>query len=117
MEVIIPNKNYFSIGEAAQITGVKPYVLRYWESQFKLLRPIRRESGQRSYTRKDIELILEIKEILRNKEFTIAGAKKHLQEEARKKDKQLQLDLTQEATYTTLLKEVKKELTEILKLL
>ncbi|MFH1258824.1 MAG: MerR family transcriptional regulator [Elusimicrobiota bacterium] len=117
MDVIIPNKSYFSIGEVTKITGVKHYILRYWESEFKLLRPIRRESGQRRYTRRDLELIIRIKEILQQKGHTIAGAKKLIQEENRNKNQQLQLDIFHDATYLTLLKEVKKELSDLLKIM
>ena len=75
----IPNKLFFKIGEVAQLTGTKPHVLRYWESEFKMLRPAKGESGQRIYRRKDVELIFSIKQLLYEENFTIAGAKKQLQ--------------------------------------
>ena len=75
----IPDKLFFKIGEVAQLTGTKPHVLRYWESEFKLLRPAKGESGQRIYRRKDVELIFSIKQLLYEENFTIAGAKKQLQ--------------------------------------
>jgi DNA-binding transcriptional MerR regulator len=77
----IPDKMFFRIGEVGRITGVKPYVLRYWESEFKLLKPIKNKAGQRIYRRREIETILSIKNLLYKKKFTIAGAKKHLAEE------------------------------------
>ena len=78
----IPDKMFFRIGEVGRITGVKPYVLRYWESEFKLLKPIKNKAGQRIYRRREIETILEIKSLLYKKKFTIAGAKKHLAQES-----------------------------------
>jgi DNA-binding transcriptional MerR regulator len=81
--VKIPDKMFFRIGEVGRITGVKPYVLRYWESEFKLLKPIKNKAGQRIYRRREIETVLDIKNLLYKKKFTIAGAKKHLSEESR----------------------------------
>lgn len=76
----IPEQTYFNIGEASRITQTPPHTLRYWESEFKLLRPVRRESGHRRYTRKDLELIFDIKELLHDRKMTLAGAKKALLE-------------------------------------
>lgn len=84
LETILPPQTYFSIGEVSQLTLVKPYVIRYWESQFGALRPPRRESGQRKFTQKEVNLILRIKDLLHGKRFTIAGAKRILQQEARR---------------------------------
>ena len=78
----IPDKMFYRIGEVGRITDVKPYVLRYWESEFKLLRPIKNKAGQRIYRRRDIETILDIKSLLYKKKYTIAGAKKKLSDEA-----------------------------------
>ena len=113
----IPDKNFFSIGEASKITGVKPYILRYWESEFKLLRPARRESGHRKYTRNDLELIGEIKELLYEKKFSIAGAKKYLLDERKNKREQLRLDLEKDSAAISALKETKKTIKEIVKIL
>jgi len=77
-DIHIPDKLFFRIGEVSEIVGVEPHVLRYWESEFKTLRPTRVGSRRRLYRRKDIELILKIKELLYEKKFTIAGAKKAL---------------------------------------
>ena len=74
----IPDKLYFKIGEVAKITGVKPHVLRYWESEFKVVRPIKSKSNQRLYRKKDVESILMIKNMLYNERYTIAGAKRRL---------------------------------------
>jgi len=75
---VIPDKLYFKIGEVSQVTGVEPYVLRYWESEFRIVSPERSRSKQRLYTRKDVELILEIKRLLYHERYTIEGAKKRL---------------------------------------
>ena len=75
----IPNKLYFPIREVAQITGVEPYVLRFWEREFPALRPVKGDSGHRRYRRKDIEAVLEIKQLLYEQGFTIAGARTQLQ--------------------------------------
>ena len=72
----IPDKLFYSIGEAAAIAGVKPHVLRYWENEFSSLQPQKNESGQRVYRRKDIETILHIKNLLYKEGYTIAGARK-----------------------------------------
>src|ERR1044072_373089 len=93
LETLLPPQTYFSIGEVSQLTQVKPYVIRYWESQFGSLRPPRRESGQRKFTQKEVNTILRIKELLHDKRFTIAGAKRVLQLEARRGTAQLKLEL------------------------
>jgi len=74
----IPEKRYFRIGEVSAITGIEPYVLRYWETEFAQISPTRSRSGQRLYRRQDIEAILEIKHLLYKERFTIAGAKQYL---------------------------------------
>jgi len=88
----IPDKLYFKIGEVAKITGVKPHVLRYWESEFKVVRPIKSKSNQRLYRKKDVESILMIKNMLYNERYTIAGAKRRLKKVA-SDSRQRQLDL------------------------
>ncbi|MFH1113361.1 MAG: MerR family transcriptional regulator [Pseudomonadota bacterium] len=80
MAIAIPEKQYFKIGEVSEILDVEPYVLRYWESEFKILKPTRTRARQRLYHKKDLELLLEIKHLLYDEKFTIAGAKKRLQE-------------------------------------
>ncbi len=76
----IPDKLYFKIGEVADITGVKPYVLRYWESEFKMVNPSKSRSRQRLYRKSDVELIFRIKELLYEERYTINGARKKLKE-------------------------------------
>ena len=74
----IPDKLFFKIGEVAAIADTKPHVLRYRETEFGILRPVKNTSGQRVYRRRDVEVVLEIKRLLHQERFTIAGAKKHL---------------------------------------
>lgn len=74
----IPDKRYFKIGEVCAITGVKQHVLRYWESEFRILHPQRAQSKQRLYRRADVETVLTIKRLLKDEGFTISGAKKAL---------------------------------------
>jgi DNA-binding transcriptional MerR regulator len=74
----IPDKLYFKIGEVSQLVGVEPYVLRYWESEFPGLSPRKSNSGQRMFRRKDVEMLLNIKQLLYEKKFTIEGARKAL---------------------------------------
>ncbi len=74
----IPNKLYFRIGDVSRIAGVKPYVLRYWETEFPAIGPKKSGSNHRLYRRKDVELILDIKRLLYQERYTIEGARKHL---------------------------------------
>ena len=76
--VDVPDKLYFKIGEVARLVGVKPYVLRYWESEFSVLRPGKTRSRHRLYRRKDVETLLEIRRLLYAEGYTIAGAKRRL---------------------------------------
>ncbi len=93
MDIEIPDKLYFKIGEVAEITGVKPHVLRYWESEFGVFRPAKSNSKQRLYRRKDIELVLRLKDLLYRQGFTIAGARKRLREEGAGGKDQMDLPL------------------------
>ena len=68
-------KLYYSIGEVSKLVGLKPYVLRYWETEFKQLTPPKNRAGNRTYRQKDIDLILKIKDLLHGKKFTIEGAR------------------------------------------
>jgi DNA-binding transcriptional MerR regulator len=115
----IPDKLFFRIGEVSQIVGVEPYVLRYWESEFKGLSPKKSSSGQRMFRRKDVELLLEIKHLLYDKKFTIEGARKAL---AERSSRPAVITAAPEAQTELFPKPdplpgIKRELTEILKLL
>ena len=75
---MIPDKSYFRIGEVSRILDVEPYVVRFWESEFKVIRPERSRSDHRVYRRKDVENLMLIKRLLYNEGYTIAGAKRQL---------------------------------------
>jgi len=79
----IPDKLYFRIGEVARLAGVKAYVLRYWEQEFRALAPRKSGTNRRLYRRKDVELVLEIKHLLHEKRYTIEGARKLLEAKPR----------------------------------
>ncbi len=109
MTVTIPDKVYFRIGEVGRILGVEPYVIRYWESEFKSVRPARTRSDQRLYKRADIEELLKIKNLLYKEKFTIAGAKKRLYSRSN--------DQSTEEVEEQLLADIKKELQSIRRIL
>ncbi len=122
----IPDKLYFRIGEVSRLAGIKPYVLRFWETEFNSLGPKKSGKGHRLYRRKDVELVLEIKRLLYEKRYTIEGARRYLDTRTRevaprpadgtaKKAGRSQGDLFHDAA--PLLQEIRKELTEILALL
>ena len=115
----IPNKLYFKIGEVSEITGIKPYVLRYWESEFNIVKPSKTRTNQRLYRRKEVELILEIKRLLYDEKFTIAGAKQVLMERSRrragKSHQQLTMDFNREE-FDEILRKIKKDVLEIKKI-
>ena len=83
----IPEKLYFKIGEVCDLVGVQAHVLRYWETEFPQLSPQKNRSGQRSYRRRDVEISMRIKELLYDDMYTIAGARKKLQNELREPPK------------------------------
>ncbi len=74
----IPDRLFFRIGEVSNLTRTKPYVLRYWETEFPMLKPSKSRTGHRLYRRQDVETIFEIKRLLYERGFTIEGARKHL---------------------------------------
>jgi len=74
----IPEKHLFRVGEVSRLTATKPFVLRYWESNFPTLRPVKSPAGHRLYRREDVETVFEIKRLLYDEGFTIAGARKHI---------------------------------------
>ena len=119
----IPDKLYFPIREAAQIIGVEPYVLRFWEKEFPNFRPSKQGSGHRRYRRKDIETALEIKKLLYEQGFTIAGARNQLQNAGHRNrsasipTKERQPSLPLKDSPGSLLGRIRGELNEILTLL
>ena len=87
----IPNKLYFRIGEVSKLIGVEPYVLRYWESEFPDIKPSKSKSGQRLYKRRDVEMLLKIKELLYEERYTINGARKRLKDVGKGDEKEVSL--------------------------
>jgi DNA-binding transcriptional MerR regulator len=86
---------YYRIGEVSRLTGLKQHVLRYWESEFKVIKPYKGGSLQRLYRKKDLDLILKIKKLLYEDGFTIAGAKKKIRDLERAANKQMKLRLVE----------------------
>jgi len=105
-------KLYYRIGEVEQITAVPAYVLRYWESEFKLLRPKKNPAGQRLYRPRDVELVQRIKALLYDERLTLEGAKKRLLAESRKAGQQMDLGL-REANYADALRRTRDRLTAL----
>jgi DNA-binding transcriptional MerR regulator len=119
----IPDKLYFRIGEVSRLAGIKPYVLRFWETEFSSLGPKKSGKGHRLYRRKDVELVLEIKRLLYDKRYTIEGARKFLDARSREVTKPAsakaarpQPDLFGDPAGPAL-EAIRKELNEILQLL
>ncbi len=118
--VTIPDKRYFKIGEVCELVDLKPHVLRYWESEFKLISPVKAKSNQRLYRRKDVEAIVLIKDLLYNQQYTIAGAKRKLKvepsipEKSKESTRQLSLDFNS-ADYKNMLQSVLQELKQLKK--
>ena len=82
-EILIPDKLYFRIGEVATLCHLPAYVLRFWESEFPQLKPVKSSTGQRMYRKRDVESVLRIKQLLYEQGFTISGARQHLRSETK----------------------------------
>ena len=108
---LIPDKLYYKIGEVSKITGVKSHVLRYWESEFREIKPYKSRSLQRLYRKRDIELVLRIKKLLYEDLFTIPGAKRKIKD-SRDKAKQMEIQFDKKA-HKRIFMEIKRELKEI----
>jgi DNA-binding transcriptional MerR regulator len=115
VEVVIPERLYFRIGEVARLCRLPAYVLRFWETEFSQLKPIKSSTGQRMYRRKDVESVLRIKKLLYQEGFTIAGARQHLRAETKSDKKQTPLPFPSAAPAN--LNPIRQGLREILSLL
>ncbi|GAB4535067.1 MAG: hypothetical protein Fur0020_02170 [Thermodesulfovibrionia bacterium] len=104
---VIPDKLFYKIGEVSEITNIEPYVLRYWESEFPFLNPRKNKGGQRMYARRDLEIILQIKDLLYKEGYTIEGVKRKFKEGTLKR-KPVSIETIQN---------IKKRLKDILKIL
>ncbi|MGE5188482.1 MAG: MerR family transcriptional regulator [Gemmatimonadota bacterium] len=112
---VIPDKFYFKIGEVSAILGVKPYVVRFWETEFGLA-PAKNSSRHRVYRRQEVETLLEIKQLLHTERFTIEGARKQLKERLKERNRQLDLRLP-DNRYKAVLRRVKKDLANLREIL
>ena len=122
----IPGKRYFTIGEVSELCGVKPHVLRYWEQEIPTLQPVKTPTGHRLYRREDIDTVLEIKRLLYEEGFTVAGARRHLSEARQPSEARAELEparpgpqrtLRAQLAHQKLLLDLHQELLAILTLL
>lgn len=114
-EVVIPEKLYFRIGEVADLCRLPAYVLRFWETEFPQLKPVKSSTGQRMYRHKDVENVLRIKKLLYEEGFTITGARQHLRMENKGEKKQTPLPFPERSASD--LKRIRQGLREILTIL
>ena len=113
-EIVIPEKLYFRIGEVSELCDLPAYVLRFWETEFPQLKPVKSNTGQRMYRRKDVENVLRIKRLLYDEGFTIAGARQHLKDNKSEKN-QAPLPFPERSSAD--LKHIRQGLREILSIL
>jgi len=111
-------KLYYSISEVSKITGLKQYVLRYWETEFSQLKPPKNRAGNRTYRQKDIDVVHKIKKLLYKKKFTIVGARKQMETVVIAKDTVVESDSTKSLGLNTeVLDKLKQELKDILRII
>jgi DNA-binding transcriptional MerR regulator len=114
-EIIVPDKLYFRIGEVSELCRLPAYVLRFWETEFPQLKPVKSSTGQRMYRRKDVEAVLRIKRLLYEEGFTIAGARQQLRAESKTEKNQAPLPFPVQSSAD--LKRIRHGLQEILGML
>jgi DNA-binding transcriptional MerR regulator len=114
-EIIVPDKLYFRIGEVSELCRLPAYVLRFWETEFPQLKPIKSSTGQRMYRRKDVEAVIRIKKLLYEEGFTIAGARQQLRAESKTERNQTPLPFPVQSSAD--LKRIRHGLQEILGML
>jgi DNA-binding transcriptional MerR regulator len=114
-EILIPEKLYFRIGEVARLCRLPAYVLRFWETEFPQLKPVKSSTGQRMYRRRDVESVARIKQLLYEEGYTIAGARQHLRDEGKGDKKQEALPFM--ANSPANLRQIRQGLQEILTIL
>lgn len=112
----IPQKHFYTIGDVCNLTGMKPHILRYWESKFRLLRPARRYSGHRKFTAEDIELINKIRYLIVDRKFTLSGAKKELQKQIGPKSTVRAFASAPSPETVAMLKDIQKDIDDCLAL-
>jgi len=114
-EVIVPDKLYFRIGEVSELCHLPAYVLRFWETEFPQLKPVKSNTGQRMYRRKDVEAVLRIKKLLYEEGFTIAGARQQLRSDLKTEKNQAPLPFPMQSVSD--LRRIRHGLQEILGML
>jgi DNA-binding transcriptional MerR regulator len=114
-EIIVPDKLYFRIGEVSRLCRLPAYVLRFWETEFPQLKPVKSSTGQRMYRRKDVDAVLRIKTLLYEEGFTIAGARQQLRAESKTEKNQAPLPFPVQSSAD--LKRIRHGLQEILGML
>jgi len=113
MAPILPDKLYYKIGEVADVLQIRTSVLRFWESEFSFLRPEKSTTGQRLYTKKEVELIFQVKRLLYDEKFTIEGVRKRISPKGKLINSDDLLEQPGAIDLTGLLREVKQELKDI----
>ncbi len=116
VDPVVPDKLYFRIGEVARLCRLPAYVLRFWETEFPQLKPVKSSTGQRMYRQRDVETVLRIKKLLYQQGFTIAGARQHLKNEGKPAQRQSGLPFPDKGSADRL-KKVRQGLQEILGIL
>jgi DNA-binding transcriptional MerR regulator len=114
-DILIPEKLYFRIGEVARLCRLPAYVLRFWETEFPQLKPVKSSTGQRMYRRRDVESVVRIKQLLYEQGYTIAGARQHLRDEGKGDRKQVALPFM--ASSPADLRQIRQGLKDILAIL
>ena len=116
MKSLPTGKLYYSISEVSDLVGVKPHVLRYWETQFKMLRPRKGRGGARMYRKRDIEVLFDIKQLLYDQRFTIAGARRKILDDRQDGKDQIELPFTKLDKEETI-RALKKDMESLLSML
>jgi DNA-binding transcriptional MerR regulator len=114
---VIVEKHFYTIGDVSRMTKVKPHILRYWESQFKVIRPARRYSGHRKYTVQEIDLINKIRYLIIDRKFTLSGAIKEINRQINRKGTSGTPEQDASADVRKTLMEIKKDVDECLQLM
>jgi len=114
-DVLIPEKLYFRIGEVSRLCNLPAYVLRFWETEFPQLKPVKSSTGQRMYRRRDVENVVRIKQLLYEEGYTIAGARQHLRDEGKGDKKQAALPFATNSPAN--LRQIRQGLQDILTIL
>src|SRR6201993_220801 len=114
-EILIPEKLYFRIGEVARLCRLPAYFLRFWETEFPQLKPIKSSTGQRMYRRRDVENVVRVKRLLYEEGYTIAGARQHLRDEGKGDKKQVALPFATNSPAN--LRQIRQGLQDILTIL